>query len=412
MSRLFDGVDDVMTFGQPSGPPAMNDALTLVAVVRIMTTSDNAWQSIMEFERADTTPCCYLGRGAAGAGTGELRFINTNGIGFIVLPITDADGWMVIADIRSAAAGTTGYKRPIGSASTVVAGGALADGLAWNAGGVLKVGGDDDFANIRLAAFGYVNGTALTQGQLDAIDSTQDLIDLGFTAVYDDSDAFATDLVGSADRTAIVGTVDDADDPAGWTYFGGGGTSATVTSVPADGIGDVPAPTVSAGANVTAPPADGTGSMPIAGNEVSSEVVPPPAAASGDLPAPAVSGTGAATVDAVPADGTGDVPTPSASAGATLDAPPADGSGDVPAPTASAGATLTPPPMAATGVLRPPAVSGDAATLVLIDLPTYADLEDRATTLALETRLTTAGLEARVTTLALETRETTGGLDG
>jgi hypothetical protein len=227
MSREFNNgvTTDLMTFPIPASIPVMNDALVLFAYIRVMQTSDNTWLSVMELERSGGgTPAAYLGFAATGGSTREMRYINTNGSAAGGgLAVTDADNWCKIAVIRTSAAGTTYYKRPAGGSTSTAAGGALADGLAWNSGGVMKVGGDDDPAFIRVACVAYLNNANVTTGDIDAWDSTQDVIDAGFTAVYDDSDSFASDLVGSADRTAINGTTDNADDPAGWTYFGGGG---------------------------------------------------------------------------------------------------------------------------------------------------------------------------------------------
>jgi hypothetical protein len=100
----------------------------------------------------------------------------------------------------------------------------------------LKVGGDDDFANIYLAAFAYWNGVTLSQAQIEGINTaktTQSILDLSPTAAYDDSDAFATDLTaGTADRSSIVGTTDSADDPSGWVYLGGGAAATSILVPP------------------------------------------------------------------------------------------------------------------------------------------------------------------------------------
>lgn len=233
MSRLFDGSDDVMTFPSPASAPAMNDALSLLMVVRIMTASDNTWLSMFEFNRGDPVSggnACAFGRKPTGGSIGEMYFANTAGNvgGTTAINISDADGWMVLACTRSAAAATTFYKIPIGGSTTTFAGGALADGLTWQSTPTLTFGGPEDFSNIRVAALAYWNGTVLSQANVESVataKTTQSILDLSPLACYDDSDAFATDLAGSADRTSVVGTADDADDPSGWVYFGVGGAS-------------------------------------------------------------------------------------------------------------------------------------------------------------------------------------------
>jgi hypothetical protein len=231
VSTLFDGVDDVMTFPL-SG--AMNDALTILIVCRIMTASDNTWLSLVEFERSGggNIEGAALGRRPGGS-IGEIYFTNTTGI-VSAGAIQDADGWEIIAVTRSAAAAGNVHRLPIGGSRTTTALGALADGLTC-AGGLMRIGGDDDFANIRVAAVAYWDGTELTTGQLDGILSaktTASINALSPSALYDDSDSFATDLTaGTQDRTSVVGTATDADNPSGWVYGVGGATVTFACSI-------------------------------------------------------------------------------------------------------------------------------------------------------------------------------------
>lgn len=226
MSRLFDGVDDLMTYPVAAGS-AMNDAFSLVMVCRILTTSDTAWLSFMEFEVGGAIRC-GLGRNNSGL----LYFPNSVGTSNGVTS-NDSDNWAVYSVTRSTAAATNFRKFPIGGSATGAAGGALADGSTAASGNML-IGGNDDFCNFRVAAFAYWNGVTLSTAQLDGIattKTTQAILDLSPTACYDDSDAFATDLTaGTQDRSALVGTADDADDPVGWVYLGGGAV-ATLPSL-------------------------------------------------------------------------------------------------------------------------------------------------------------------------------------
>lgn len=217
MSWEQDGVDDLITYPTAAGS-AMNDALSIVWVGRILTTSDTAWLSFMEFE-VGASNRCGLGRN----NSGNLYFVNAAGTSSAVAA-NDSDNWAVYSVTRSTAAVTTFRKFPIGGSATGGTGGALADSLTA-ASGNLRIGGNDDFANIRSAAFAYWNGVTLSTAQLDGIattKTTQAILDLSPTACYDDSDSFVSDLVGTMEPAVKVGGVDSADDPAGWVYLGGG----------------------------------------------------------------------------------------------------------------------------------------------------------------------------------------------
>jgi hypothetical protein len=95
---------------------------------------------------------------------------------------------------------------------------------------------------MRLAAVALWN-SVLTQGQIEGIASaktTQSILDLSPLWCVDDgptSNAFALDLVGNVDRTAINGTSDNADDPAGWVYLGEGGGGPVLTAADNPPIG-------------------------------------------------------------------------------------------------------------------------------------------------------------------------------
>lgn len=225
MSRLFNGTSNFMTF-----TPTDWAFGTLLVVARIMTTNDVAWQSFIEGEAPGGLRYAF-GR----SNSGNLYL--ANGITTAsAVAAQDADGWAIYAVTK--ATGTvapTMHRIPIGGTRTSTAPGTTLTNSTTIAGGSTKVGGDDDFANIRLAAVAIFNGTVLTTTQLDGINTaktTQSIADLSPTALYDDSDAFATDLIGSADRTAISGTTDDADDPSGWVYgLGGGGTTFDKTGL-------------------------------------------------------------------------------------------------------------------------------------------------------------------------------------
>jgi hypothetical protein len=225
MSRLFDGTDDVMSYALPVGT-ALNDALTLLIVCKIAAGS-NTWLSLLEGERATGATGASLGR----RNNNNIYFSNSASL-ISGGSITSADGWMIVAVTRTAGAATTVHKLPIGGSRTSTTLGALADGLSA-ASGTMRIGGNDDFANIYVAAAAFWDGTDLTTAQLDGILSaktTQSILDLSPTWAVDDgptSNEFANDLVGTTNRTAITGTTTSADDPAGWVYAGEGGGGAT-----------------------------------------------------------------------------------------------------------------------------------------------------------------------------------------
>lgn len=229
MSRLFDGVDDVMNYTLTAGT-ALNDALSMLIVCKIVVTDDTTWLSLLEGERSTGAIGAALGRRS----TGNIYFANSSAL-IDAVAISDADGWMIVAVTRSAAEATNFHKIPIGGSRTTTAGGALADGLTLS-GGTMRIGGNDDFANIKVAAAAFWDGTELTTTQLDGIASaktTQSIDDLNPTWLVDDSDAFATNLTnpGVMDRASIVGTTDDADDPAGWVYGLAGTTKALEVAI-------------------------------------------------------------------------------------------------------------------------------------------------------------------------------------
>jgi hypothetical protein len=229
MSRLFDGTDDQMEYAV-SGLNVTAAHSTLM-VIRIMRTADVDWETWMEFRTSGNVPSTILEREASVAGS--VCWSNNSVISNTNVPATDSDGWMVIGS--SVAAGTatgTVHRCIFGGANTHTAWGAsLAKGASVT-GGKLYLGGLSDFANFRLAAAAYWDGIVLADADYNAVKAaatTQSIADLSPTWLVDDSDAFATDLIGAMDRTAIVGTADDADDPSGWVYGIGG---APITDAP------------------------------------------------------------------------------------------------------------------------------------------------------------------------------------
>ena len=219
MSREFDGVNDLMTYSVTT--PAT--ALTMLMVLKILNATDSAWLSFMEFETAPGTNRAAMGRENSAIGhlylsSSSLQYHNAS-----AGEVSDADGWMIVAVTKAAGTVTPRMHKMVvgGSAFHNDAGGTLQDPTAGNQ---LKLGGDSDFANMRAAVAAFWT-SELSDANLNTIHSaltTQSILDLSPAWCVDDGngDGLATDLVGSADRTALEGTTDSADDPPGWVYFG------------------------------------------------------------------------------------------------------------------------------------------------------------------------------------------------
>lgn len=196
---------------------------TIVMVVKL--NSAAAWFSLVEFENGAGALHGALIRHNGG----QLAF-NNGSTSLTAVAFSSSDGWAVIATTK--ATGTVAannYKIPIGGATTTGATGTGANMFGSQVN--MRFGGNDDFSAMYLAAVGIFNGVVLSQAQLEGIEaalSTQSIADLSPTALYDDSDAFATNLInpGTFDRSSLVGTTDSADDPSGWVFgLGGGGTA-------------------------------------------------------------------------------------------------------------------------------------------------------------------------------------------
>jgi hypothetical protein len=223
VSRLFDGVDDIMNY--PGVPFTFG---TMLAVIKIATATDGSWQSFIE---GISGPNSYaFGRKNDGNIFWANGITNLSSVG-----IQDGDGWAIVAMTKATGtASPTMHKIPIGGSRTsTTLGGTLANST-MTTGGTTSIGGPSDFANMYVAAAAIWNGTVLTTTDLDGIHTaktTASILALSPTWCVDDSDAFATDLTaGTADRSSITGTADDADDPAGWVYAGA--AAATSLLVP------------------------------------------------------------------------------------------------------------------------------------------------------------------------------------
>lgn len=224
MSREFNNgvTTDLMLYASNVPGGYGNGAHTTLLVIRIMATNDGVWISGLESDSsAGANPGPALGRRSSGT----TYYSTPAGVSDAV-SWTDSDNWCVIAGTKASGSATPNhYKIPIGGATSSSAGN-LAGGN-FNAADRLKLGGPSDGAHVRIAAAAIWN-SVLTQGQIEGIASaktTASILALSPLWCVDDSDGLATDLVGTADRTTLTGTSDNADDPAGWAYFGASGPS-------------------------------------------------------------------------------------------------------------------------------------------------------------------------------------------
>lgn len=215
----FDGTDDQMVYGSP---PQLTGALTMLIVVKILNAS-SAWLSLIENETSGGLHRVSLGRHL----TGDDIYVSNNFEGVSAGgDITSANGWMIVAATKATGSATPDLHRVIiGGARTTTAGSVALSNASSYAAGNARIGGNDDFANISVACAATWDGTVLTTGQLDGINTaktSQSILDLSPSWMVDASDGLVVDQAGTADRTSVVGTTAAADDPTGWVYLGGG----------------------------------------------------------------------------------------------------------------------------------------------------------------------------------------------
>ncbi len=222
MSTLLNGTSQQIVFSVPaSGPLNVNGANTLLILWRIVTTSDLTWLSGIETETSAAAASATIGRHVNGTvywsnGTAEQN-ANT---------ITDSDGWMLNAGRKTSGSTLPTLSRCIiGGANThTVAGGTRTDPPSI-ASGTIRIGGNDDFANVRVAAAAIFN-KVLTDAEINGVNTaktTQSIYDLTPVCLADDDDSFGSDLMGNATFVSNNGT-SDGDNPSGWVYgIGGGG---------------------------------------------------------------------------------------------------------------------------------------------------------------------------------------------
>lgn len=231
MSRLFNGSTDLMTYGSLPAAVNVNGAFTLLVVCRILNTNDGVWLSAIETETSAAADSATLGRRSSGNVYVSNATLATGTDTGLDVPWTDSDNWCVIA--AGKATGTVApfnHKIPIGGASNRTTASFGMPNAPSITGGSIKLMGNADPHNGRLAVAAIFD-KALTQAEVEGIataKTTQSIYALTPVWLVDDNDAFASDYMGNANRTAISGTTDDADDPSGWVYGISSGTTVTV----------------------------------------------------------------------------------------------------------------------------------------------------------------------------------------
>lgn len=363
--------------------------------VYTMDDGTSLWHDLLEFTNASKLTS-YTGGGSAPVSTATF---------------TDTTNFMIVGytwdGTTTAGAFTWWWKIGAGAWTSQTATVALGFGTAVGSGFRNVIGNEPglgDDANYDMVCIG-VHKSKLASGTLQTLDMSSIA---SWDAVFTGSSAWLLgfDGIGTrADRTGNGGNelsrsagITLVSDPAGWSWSSGG---ATVTAVPADGTGDILAPTVTASAAVAAPPADATGDIP-GSFPISSGLDAVPADATGTMPAPAISGSADGTVTAVPADATGDVATPAIAADAAVAAVAADATGDAVAPAVVADSAVTAAPTDGTGAMARPTVTGAASLTPEPDTPTSLTLDAHAANLELDAHRMTLSLDAHRGTLELD----------
>lgn len=198
---------------------------TLLMVVRVLA-ANGSWQSFLESQTSGAVVRPCMVRHATGNALTQID--STGARDIAAIPVTAAQSWQVVAITRPAGASQTvrGHQIIIGGATTRANHGSTASNDTAYATGKFIVAGDDDPANIRVAAWAIWDGTALTDGNIDGIASaktTQSILDLTPTACFDSENGLMkTDLIGTLPGTLVGSITESSDGPSGWVYYGAG----------------------------------------------------------------------------------------------------------------------------------------------------------------------------------------------
>lgn len=218
-SRSFNGSTDRLDY-TGTGPECQNVAHSLLIVCKLLQ-SDGTWASLIEMEGAAGAPRPSIGR----RNNDQIYYSNDNGLDSAV-SFTSADGWCIIAATKPAGTNEpTLHKIPVGGSRTsTIASNAAITNQTSSGVTVVRLAGNDDPANVEIAAAAIWAGVELTTGQLDGIRTaltSASILALSPNWMADASDALATDVTaGTVDKTAGTSSA-GASDPAGWVYLGG-----------------------------------------------------------------------------------------------------------------------------------------------------------------------------------------------
>lgn len=220
MSRLFDGADDEsrQAIGGTDFPFG-----TMVAVLERDNTS---WASIMANHSASEAGVV----GMLFNSGNQLAWFDQNSLKTAagISTVTNATGWVLVAVTK--ATGTVAPRLHRYAFDTGTWQHADATGTVSNraAQAHVRIGQIDnsDFFNGRMAVLAQWASVVLSDAQLESLITgfaRTDWLALSPTMLVDEFDGFAGDHAGTSDQTLLVGTADDADDPAGWAGWASGG---------------------------------------------------------------------------------------------------------------------------------------------------------------------------------------------
>lgn len=208
----------------PASGLDVNAAHTLLIVCRIMVAADLTWLSFIETETSAAATAATIGRSALAGGVYWSQGVTLGEAN----TITDSDGWLICAASKPAGTSIPRLHRSIvGGADTHTDWSGALVASASIASGTLRIGGNDDFANIAVAAAAIFD-KVLSDAEINGINTaktSQSILNLSPTWMVDASDGLVLDQVGSADRTSVTGTSAAANDPTGWVYLGAAGVS-------------------------------------------------------------------------------------------------------------------------------------------------------------------------------------------
>lgn len=223
VSRLFDGTDDLIDDAGIT-TLAVTGALTFLVVVKFVQAS--GWEALIECETNNAGLYrCGITRNS---GTG-LRFADETSFSDAG-SFADSDGWIIAATTKATGTATPDHHKIVigGSRTTSTGSAAVGSGNSTTVEHV-KLGGDDDPAEIYLGA-AAIFSKVLTITELDGINTAktgQAIFDLGPIWFADYGNSFATEIISGRSLT-ISGTTTSSDDPSGWVYYG----AAAATKAP------------------------------------------------------------------------------------------------------------------------------------------------------------------------------------